>query len=1099
MSNKANRIVIGSNAYELEDTRTKNKVDLLTIKSKHLIGNYPLSNRASNVGADKLIVDGFLNMEYEEGMSYSVSIVRKNTNIFTIYKKPVDVVATSSNITLVFSFQVSHKIDGSPYYLAKDSFKSGSWLIVDWDSVDTYDSLYDYDGLSLSPTLFKSCSNTGVLFESIESINKDLTDLTILNKNKNIGVEFSVNLSNSTIVDQFQQTNKLGKLIYQHSTFSGCGMYVGKLNSFRYMLTYIKAADWVENPKPITKILVQIRQDNAYGTVLSKSYLNVNILPGQVSPIVVDLGEIKNFSKNLYVIFRADTYSSLVRPYDGENYYPFLPADGVSYPKFQYWTDGNLVESNTGHESYYFSNSNFYFQTFTKLDHSTYLSPNSILDNSIDNSKFKNRTIAPEKTKFFIPKKNLFNKNDSDVMFGGYDIGTDFIESPSMNLSGYIPVREGVTYVVSGKKPTSDSSKPYARFVTYYDNNLNFKSYISSSDNTELLESKTFTVPTGVSFCRLTIPSFCWENFQVEEGIVPTEVEEFKLVLDSTHLPQDSLNITTIKKILGDNLADPSKFTKGDYYINCFTGEIDTASGGFWGGYTDYIPITATGLYSSGTYFGGEAIGYAVYNKNKEYIRGSKNTYRVVYQPGDAYVRFTIKKDSNVMVYEGLVDNKPYTPFEGYIDTIPVVKEDEITISLPNNIYAVVGDTLQLFYRGMIQAVNPYNYYILVSCTKGKQYPRYFEYTPTESDLGAVDFIIQVMNNSGKLLAASSCRLVTVSPKEPSTELNIMCFGDSLTGGGTWCRESDRRLTETSGIPVGNGFGNINFVGSKKNSTTGFFGVGGWSWKSYTTSGSPAYRFQVSNVSSLTIGSKYTNSGNTFTIMEINVTEGIGNILCSVESLSPAPENTGTLTKTSGNGDNTIYFTSYSQDSQNPLWDYTNNKMTFIPYANKVSNGKIDVVYTLLSWNGQSSWRTDFTSVIDQVKIFADTLHSEFPNAKLKIMGIQVPSINGGMGANYGATGTGYSDSYGMVVTALNMNTAYQNFANLPAYSEFVEFVNVSSQFDSEYNMPFAEITVNTRSTITERRGTNGVHPTTEGYYQIADVVYRNFVANFCQ
>ena len=157
------------------------------------------------------------------------------------------------------------------------------------------------------------------------------------------------------------------------------------------------------------------------------------------------------------------------------------------------------------------------------------------------------------------------------------------------------------------------------------------------------------------------------------------------------------------------------------------------------------------------------------------------------------------------------------------------------------------------------------------------------------------------------------------------------------------------------------------------------------------------------------------------------------------------------------------------------------------------------VVYTLLSWNGQSSWRTDFTSVIDQVKIFADTLHSEFPNAKLKIMGIQVPSINGGMGANYGATGTGYSDSYGMVVTALNMNTAYQNFANLPAYSEFVEFVNVSSQFDSEYNMPFAEITVNTRSTITERRGTNGVHPTTEGYYQIADVVYRNFVANFCQ
>ena len=100
--------------------------------------------------------------------------------------------------------------------------------------------------------------------------------------------------------------------------------------------------------------------------------------------------------------------------------------------------------------------------------------------------------------------------------------------------------------------------------------------------------------------------------------------------------------------------------------------------------------------------------------------------------------------------------------------------------------------------------------------------------------------------------------------------------------------------------------------------------------------------------------------------------------------------------------------------------------------------------------------------------------------------------------SSYGANG-GYADVYGMVVTAFNQNKAYQELANEVAYSSFVEFVNVSSQFDSENNMPETDAPVNARSTKTEKRGTNGVHPATEGYFQIADVVYRNIVANFCQ
>lgn len=434
-------------------------------------------------------------------------------------------------------------------------------------------------------------------------------------------------------------------------------------------------------------------------------------------------------------------------------------------------------------------------------------------------------------------------------------------------------------------------------------------------------------------------------------------------------------------------------------------------------------------------------------------------------------------------------------------ERIGVAPPDPVNISLPDTINAIVGDTLQLFFRGMIQAVDPYKYDILVTCSKGNKYPRYWQYTPTVADIGTTTFTVTIKDDDRNILASKTCQLVTKNVvQSPAANLNVACFGDSLTAAGTWCAEADRRLTGTGGIPAGKALTNIAFVGSKQNGTTGYFGVGGWTWKSYTQQGRPAYRFQVTGVTSLSVGAVYTNNGNTFTIMEVNVTGGTGNILCSVASLNPAPSASGTLTKSSGTGDVTITYTSVAQDTQNPLWDWDNNKMSFIPYANAVAGGKIDVVYTLLSWDGQTPGRTDFTSVLNQIKIFADTLHAEFPNAKLKIMGVQVPSVRGGMGVNYGATGTSYADGYGMVVTALNQNDAYQEFANRPEYSGFVEFVNVSAEFDTEYNMPHADRAVNTRNTtVTEWVDTNGVHPDANGYLSIGDVCYRNFVANFCQ
>jgi hypothetical protein len=73
------------------------------------------------------------------------------------------------------------------------------------------------------------------------------------------------------------------------------------------------------------------------------------------------------------------------------------------------------------------------------------------------------------------------------------------------------------------------------------------------------------------------------------------------------------------------------------------------------------------------------------------------------------------------------------------------------------------------------------------------------------------------------------------------------------------------------------------------------------------------------------------------------------------------------------------------------------------------------------------------------------------------------------------------------------MNLAYMELAVDVEFSSYVEFFDSASQFDSEYNMPSITKPVNSRSNILEDIGSNGVHPTTAGYLQLADIIYRGF------
>ncbi len=430
-----------------------------------------------------------------------------------------------------------------------------------------------------------------------------------------------------------------------------------------------------------------------------------------------------------------------------------------------------------------------------------------------------------------------------------------------------------------------------------------------------------------------------------------------------------------------------------------------------------------------------------------------------------------------VLALQGCKDDEPQGPPVG-----PAIeKPQSIDVVLPNHIYAVVGQPLQLFYRGMIGAVNPYNYDIQVKCSHGKKFPRYFEYTPEPGDIGDIPFSVTVRDDNGNVLGSASTVLRVVA-EECTNDLNLLVFGDSLTGGGVWCHHADSQLPD-----------NIHFCGAREYQGTRYFGVGGWQWTSYTTAGQPGVRFEVRDVDFLSVGAVYTCSkGIQYTVQEINVTGTSGNVLMRVSRKSDAPASkAGTLTKVSGNGASSLAYTSYSQDSANPLWD--GKRMTFRPYAERYADGKVDLVYVLLGWNDVLPWQTDFSTLTATARQFCETLHSEYPEARLYLMGLQIPSLNGGIGNSYGASGEGYADGYGLCRTVLNLNKAYQQLAD--DLGDYADFICISCQFDSENNMPSASVPVNAYNPATELIGTNGLHPNVYGYYQIGDAAARSVYA----
>ena len=429
-------------------------------------------------------------------------------------------------------------------------------------------------------------------------------------------------------------------------------------------------------------------------------------------------------------------------------------------------------------------------------------------------------------------------------------------------------------------------------------------------------------------------------------------------------------------------------------------------------------------------------------------------------------------------------------------------------VILPPEITAVVGDNLQVFTRGVIEAQDPYSlpYNIISNAGAGSaSYPRFFDYTPPVGSAGTKTLTFSVFDLQKQLLASATTKLVVVNATgQPSANKNVLCIGDSLTGNGIWPQEMYRRLTQIEGSPAGKGYGNITFLGDVPMGsypTQGFVAWGGWTNAGHMgTSGTKGGYILTGTFDKdrTDMNSIYAYGTSTYRIMET-----MGRLKVSLCSGSDIPlVGGGSFAWVSGGSHHSaIAYTSYAEEpSYSVFWDAGKGRASFTDWFARVGGtGTLDIVYILLGWNelGTGPSAADHAAAILASKGLIDRIHADYPKCLVRIMGVQIPSYNGGLGTNYGSEGS-RTDYYNCVRNANGYNLAMESLAADPAYSTFVRYLGIASQFDGEWNNIHASFPVNNRNPITEDRQTNGFHPATPGYYQIADVAYRDFIRTFC-
>ena len=186
------------------------------------------------------------------------------------------------------------------------------------------------------------------------------------------------------------------------------------------------------------------------------------------------------------------------------------------------------------------------------------------------------------------------------------------------------------------------------------------------------------------------------------------------------------------------------------------------------------------------------------------------------------------KVDNNYQEVSGKISS-----IEDSLGEMGGAEERLVHVNLADKYYLVVGDTFQLFYRSVIQAQDPYGYYIRVTGDKGHTFNRYYEFKPETT--GTYNLKIEVLDDNGVLLGSDTTKLLVVS-NTTTRNKRILVIGDSLTSSGQWIARGVSKFQAAGGTITTIGTvssSHSSAIGASSTITVKHEGRGGWQWSSF--------------------------------------------------------------------------------------------------------------------------------------------------------------------------------------------------------------------------------------------------------------------------
>ena len=677
----------------------------------------------------------------------------------------------------------------------------------------------------------------------------------------------------------------------------------------------------------------------------------------------------------------------------------------------------------------------------------------------------------------------------------------------------------------------------YIAPIAFYDTNKNFISshLVPAVDSNEAIES--IDVPANAQYVVFTSQQSRVSEFRFNYGLsvavlanrnsnisnqraIETnrkDINAQNVLLEDTRMQlQNSTTITDapIQLTDGDVLermqayayADQGVFIKNQYLDERHWFSMLKLTKGRYQIETKYVMesrVLIAGTISSESQF---SIGGSI---DKVIVGGGTAGDVATFEIAEDTLLVLLGKEGNAFAYANVAE----IPFVSVKDK--VIQIDEVlrknsfnseVLCCPDTYYAVVGHEFNLYYDGLIKAMDaglksPLGIYIDVQCPDlqnastviGVRRERMWQIDGSrlsDSYVGEHELYIAAYDENGKMLSRKECTLIVSKESQLQTEKRILCIGDSLTNNGDVVATCAKRFKDVGGVqPI--------FIGQRTTSGYKHEGYPGYTFNTFVTSGSANayFIFDIPEGTPVSVGDKYSTNSSTYTVADIR-TEGQDNSirLRCTRSGSTTPSNTGTLSKVSGasTSPSSISYSAFEAESGNPFWDSSTNSVNFTKYRERMGIvEKFDAVIIMLGTNDCIGDVIDVSGSVVKAKTLINAILSDAGTYPTKIILQMTPADANTISSWQVYSDKSYSRKIGYWSNMWNLRKLmYEEFTK-DEWKGKVFLGQAALGVDRYYGYPYTEVESSQRiSAVKEIYHTNSVHPNMYGYAQLGDGYY---------